>query len=733
LGKSLYGGTFTARLQFMKMILRPLLIVAIFAAAGIPLNSSAVLVVQSTNNNYGLVLWWPLDESSGTTTAEASGNGYTGALYNSATWTTGIITNGVSLNSSSSDYVGASGPANMGGATSATLCGWVKTTAGFTFGFNDNNQSRLSIEGGGGQIYWQVENGASSYPSSPYSFDGNWHWFALCYNGSASGLSRITAYIDGTAQTLTTGGADPAGVLSAGLGSFTIGRTLANSRYYTMNCDDVRLYNRTLSSAEITNLFQWPAGGRTVWSAGRYYIDYSSGSDTNNGLSTNAPWQHHPYMQGWTGVYNHQPGDHFIFRGGVVWPRCYLQPQAGGSPGNSDYYGVDSNWFSGSSFSRPVFDGGHAVTTVFYIGQGVANINFDSLEVRAITCNADGQGLFAFNQTHDITGNNLWLHDWLNYSSAPGSDTGHGAWVWNNGNSGYSITNMILANSEVDNIENGASGNWNGNCIIFGGVITNCLIHDNNSTITFAQDVNHCTIWDVDYPYTCFDPGEHCNGFYMDNGTGNSTPPAGVSLYCRNTIFHDVGNAANMAYPNVEKFDCYVYNCLFYGAMSSQEVIAIDDYDYGYTGVMKSCYIYNNTIVLSSYPWSTGIVPSSRAGLLINNLWITNNLIIGASAGVPAYSGASPNIVNAQCGNNLALTPAQAAAAGCTLATLYAPTSPAGLAIGQGSSAPSILFNNDIMNSPRPATGWSVGAYQYPSAPAIPSPWNADLHVVAGP
>jgi hypothetical protein len=53
-------------------------------------------------------------------------------------------------------------------------------------------------------------------------------------------------------------------------------------------------------------------------SAATYYIDYSAGSDVNNGTSKTTPWQHAPGMTGFSGRYTHQAGDHFIFKGGVA-------------------------------------------------------------------------------------------------------------------------------------------------------------------------------------------------------------------------------------------------------------------------------------------------------------------------------------------------------------------------------------------------------------------------------
>jgi hypothetical protein len=90
-----------------------------------------------------------------------------------------------------------------------------------------------------------------------------------------------------------------------------------------------------------------------VTQAATYYIDYTEGSDANNGSSQAEPWQRHPYMVGFSGQYTHAGGDRFIFKGGVTWPRSVFPmriPLGGASADNRDYYGADKSWFTGTGF-----------------------------------------------------------------------------------------------------------------------------------------------------------------------------------------------------------------------------------------------------------------------------------------------------------------------------------------------------------------------------------------------
>lgn len=91
-----------------------------------------------------------------------------------------------------------------------------------------------------------------------------------------------------------------------------------------------------------------------------YYIDYAAGSDASNGLSKNTPWKQAPGMAGFSGVYVHSAGDRFIFKGGVTWPATTLPLTISysGALGMEDRYVADITWFSGPSWSQPIFDGG---------------------------------------------------------------------------------------------------------------------------------------------------------------------------------------------------------------------------------------------------------------------------------------------------------------------------------------------------------------------------------------
>src|SRR5712664_501247 len=98
--------------------------------------------------------------------------------------------------------------------------------------------------------------------------------------------------------------------------------------------------------------------------AGLFYVDFATGLNSNNGTSTSTPWKSAPGMNtasacgGATHSYSPVPGDHFNFKGGVTWPKdCFpFNITNSGTSGSPMYWGVDLSYFTGGSFTRPIFD-----------------------------------------------------------------------------------------------------------------------------------------------------------------------------------------------------------------------------------------------------------------------------------------------------------------------------------------------------------------------------------------
>jgi hypothetical protein len=197
--------------------------------------------------------WWKLDEGSGSSTADASGNGNIGTLQNGPLWTTGPTENALTFNGID-QYVSISDSSNLrvGGANILTLTAWIKrgtsTAVGGIF------EKRLNA-GGYGLALGVTPCAPNQIKATKYSVveiclgsapeDTNWHHIALVYSGSG-----VVAYVDGAQDAASNDTQDF--VVSSDI--LNIG-TAYSAHYFNGSIDDVRIYRRALSAADIT-MFQ---------------------------------------------------------------------------------------------------------------------------------------------------------------------------------------------------------------------------------------------------------------------------------------------------------------------------------------------------------------------------------------------------------------------------------------------------------------------------------------------
>ncbi len=454
-----------------------------------------------------------------------------------------------------------------------------------------------------------------------------------------------------------------------------------------------------------------------------YYIDFTAGSDSNAGTSKSAPKKNHPYMKAYSGSYTHASGDRFIFKGGVTWPgTCFpLNVPVGGSAVANDYYGVDTSWFNGTAWSRPILDVAYSTNVGISI-DGCQYVTIDGLEIMRVQASSADSGalIHGDNNTAYVLMTNLYLHGWRVTGSTDGA---HGGAIFSH----YSDTqtNVVLENSELTNLENAGNLTQNGLAIRHIGTIRGCLIHDVSSAILFTGNVHDNHIYNVCYPSSNsgYDGVYHLNGIYLDNGG------MGTTYYCYNNRIHDVGGGANMIYPNPAGKIQYVYNNLLYGVMSSQLAIQIDPYNYGSGGSTGAVYVYNNTIV-NYFSGTPGIHITDRGGSpILATLVARNNHIIGINASV--HDGSVGTVTSAISTDNLVQTPDVAASLGYTLANLYAPTTSSSPTVNAGNPEPATLFAFDITgatNRPQGAA-WDIGAYEFGGPPAPPT--NARVTITA--
>jgi hypothetical protein len=202
-----------------------------------------------------------LEEGTGGTAADTSGNGNDGTI-NGATWSTEGDTpsgKGYSLNLDGNDYVdcGNSSTLEMG-TNDWTVTVWIKTssTANQTFvtnGAGSNSQPgyRFSYSSSADYLWLIFGNGITRvYPNSSSGLgitDGNWHFLAVSVDRSEKAYVYFDGSFDRSEWVNSLNGED--------IGSST--NTFIGYSSYGLNglIDEVHIYAQALTSAQIKKLY----------------------------------------------------------------------------------------------------------------------------------------------------------------------------------------------------------------------------------------------------------------------------------------------------------------------------------------------------------------------------------------------------------------------------------------------------------------------------------------------
>lgn len=453
--------------------------------------------------------------------------------------------------------------------------------------------------------------------------------------------------------------------------------------------------------------------------AATYYVDYSSGSDSNNGTSKTSPWQHAPGMTGCVGNCagaNPKAGDSVILKGGVTWPNAVF-PWAwkwSGSGSAPIYLGVDSTWYSGNAWAQPVFDadnsvinpGGYNVFVRFV--SGTKYVTLDNVEMKDFYWNSSSQSYGAIEYIEAagctyITLENLYLHHWTHHDSSDGTGDNL-ALVLGDTNSPY-CQGCLFQNGTID----GSDGDSDAGQGFYGfGSVLNSVIHD--------------------IP----------NGILPAGLPGTTVTVSGNTIYNITTSFS--GSHENFLETVANMGTLVVYNNLFHDGVGEASFIS------NFTGEVD--YFYNNVIYNLSgnepefcgpncgsvYAWNNTIVP--KAGLpcfhqghggTMGTVDLRNNHCI------TTYTAIQDNINASQLTTspNVLMTPTVATSQGYTVAGSYAPllgsggTKQAGTDLSAQCSAsyPSLCVALSMTNPPQPGTQRAAGS----------SPWDAGAYTIGGP
>lgn len=202
---------------------------------------------------------WDFDECSGTTAYDTSGNQFNASLINAPTWSTDTPSGqgcSLSLNGTNQYASIASLSQSIPQGSALTLSAWVKNNTDTWPDYKGIISSRA-----GNALYFMA-GVPSTRTLTMYVGDGTtynsaattltdllkWHQYTSVFDGS-----RITFYIDG-ARVNQSG---PLGItLNAGTGPVYIGSdALIASRYLNGLIDEVRIYKKALSAADVYRMY----------------------------------------------------------------------------------------------------------------------------------------------------------------------------------------------------------------------------------------------------------------------------------------------------------------------------------------------------------------------------------------------------------------------------------------------------------------------------------------------
>ncbi len=221
---------------------------------------------SSFNNlemNSGLTAYWKMDEGTGTSLTDASGSGFTATTANGPSFTTtvpgatysGADPGSLSFTAASNQFASYSPSTTVSGSFSVSV--WARPTAataaiGFLGTRTGSDQSFDMKFQNGNQIHGDIGNGASwitTAADASFSYSVN-TWYHIVYVVTPT---TYTIYANGSS--VGSGSyASSTPLLYDSTHNILIAKTVPSSEYFDGQLDDLRIYNRALSSGEVTSL-----------------------------------------------------------------------------------------------------------------------------------------------------------------------------------------------------------------------------------------------------------------------------------------------------------------------------------------------------------------------------------------------------------------------------------------------------------------------------------------------
>jgi hypothetical protein len=207
----------------------------------------------------GLVGWWKLDESEGTTAANSSGNDNNDKLIGDAKWQpSGGKIGGAILLDGDGDYIHIANESNFDFTGEVTLSAWIKTnqfdkeyqaivTKGDSTWRIQRNQDQDTLEFACSGLQVQSGNQYGALYGTKTVNDGKWHHIAGVYDGE-----KMYMYMDGIVDVSQSA----SGAIATNDYPVFIGENAEQTdRCWCGLIDDVRIYNYALDEDEVLALY----------------------------------------------------------------------------------------------------------------------------------------------------------------------------------------------------------------------------------------------------------------------------------------------------------------------------------------------------------------------------------------------------------------------------------------------------------------------------------------------
>ena len=450
-----------------------------------------------------------------------------------------------------------------------------------------------------------------------------------------------------------------------------------------------------------------------------YYIA-ASGSDSSAGTSKTSPWLHAPGMTGCTATCaakTPQPGDQFIFKGGDSWTSGSfpINLVASGTSGYSIYYGIDQTWFTGASWTRPVFD--LQLTSgkkqVFNLSSGIGYVTIDNFEMKNLVIDNDnGNNAFVLinGRVTGVLVENNYIHKWTRTAGFTNDQVATNGGIL----SAVGGNDITVLNNLIDN----STGCGDCGSLIFGaGTAQGNTVHDAPQGINSTNNVIGNEVYNI---ANSFDPTQHENVVYMKgrgvvsgnkiHHMGTAGTFSGVVLYvdpswsCTSatstetlTVFN------NVVYDTADKAPV-----LFQGERKTPTCTTVIDF-------------YNNTLQFA------GDIAINTSGDNVSVADVRNNHYIMGDPSGPTFchnnsARSCGNIGTVTDNHNIDMSATTATNQGYVLANAYAPIGSTNGTVDVASDLSSV-FTVDVIGVNRPQQSiWDAGAYEYDASGSNPQP-----------